>query len=203
VRSKILCKSLLLLVAVLALACATWAQSVDAVVDPASKTLTITLKGLLGPILSGSDPLGLNGLHGTVTIMASESLSPKKHTATSATYVLPAGAITVKAGTNEFTTTSPSKFIINLTSNADIFKVIAAGPSGLVATATTFIKAGSWTTDVLKHPTVFTPSPQKLTSAKKAGGPGCQVKYTIFSSTTVLGFKGTGSSKDAIDPILP
>src|SRR5215813_4699853 len=57
VRSKIVCKSLLLLVAILALACATWAQSVDAVELPASKTLTITLKGLLGPILTGSDPL--------------------------------------------------------------------------------------------------------------------------------------------------
>ena len=201
-------KSALLLIAVLVLGCTTWAQAIDVTsVDPslvpATHTLTITLKGTLGPILSGSDPLGLNGLSGTVTLMASESLSPKKHTSTSATYVLPAGAITVKAGSNQFTTNSPSKMIINLTSMADTLTIIASGPSGLVVTDTTFLKTGSWTTSVLKHPTVFKPSPQKLTAAKSANGPGCKVKYTILGSTTVLGFKGTGSSSATADPVLP
>jgi hypothetical protein len=206
--SKSIFRSALLPVAVVVLGCATWAQSIDlAAVSagrvPAARTLTITLKGKLGPILSGSDPLGLNGLSGAVTIMASESLSPKKHTSTSATYRLPAGAITVKAGNNEFTTTSPSKMIIKLTSTADTLTIIAAGPQGLMVTDTTFLKAGSWTTSVLKHPTVFKPSPQKLTSAKSAKGPGCKVKYAFFGSTTVLGFKGTGSSTATADPVLP
>lgn len=205
--SRELYKFALALIAILVLGCTTWAQSIDVTAvnssfAPATHTLTITLKGTLGPILSGSDPLGLNGQSGTVTIMASESLSPKKHTATSATYVLPAGAISVKAGSNQFTTNSPSKMIINLTSTADTFTVIAAGPSGLMVTDTTALKTGSWTTAVLKHPTVFKPSPQKLTPAKSANGPGCKVKYTIFGSTTVLGFTGTGSNSATADPAL-
>jgi hypothetical protein len=193
------------LAAALMLGCTVWAQSIDVAtaVIPATHTLTITLKGTLGPILSGTDPLGLNGQSGVVTIMASESLSPTKHTATSATYKLPAGAITVTAGSNKFTTTSPSKMIINLTSTADTMTLMVAGPSGLMVTDTTFLKANSWTTAVLKHPGAFKPSPQKLTSATTAGGPGCKVKYTIFGSTTVLGFHGTGSNKATVDPVLP
>jgi hypothetical protein len=201
--SKIVHNSALVLVAVLVLGSTIWAQSIEGSVVPATKTLTITLKGTLGPVLAGTDPLGLNGQSGTVTVMASESLSPTKHTSTSATYTLPAGAITVTAGSHKFTTKSPSKMIINLTSTADTLTLIAAGPSGFLVTDTTFLKAGSWTTTVLKHPKPFNPSPQKLTSAKNATGPGCKVKYVIFGTTTVLGFNGTGSSKAAIDPVLP
>jgi hypothetical protein len=203
--SKKVYTSALILVSVVVLGCTGWAQSVDvaAGVVPATKTLNIILKGTLGPILSGSDPLGLNGQSGTVTVMASESLSPKTHTSTSATYKLPAGAITVMAGSYKFTTTSPSKMIVKLTSTADTLTLIVAGPSGLMVTETTFLKTGSWTTAVLKHPTVFKPSPQKLTSAKTATGPGCKIKYTIFGSTTVLGFHGTGSNSATVDPVLP
>lgn len=202
--SKIVRTSALVLVAVLVLGCTIWAQSTEfAAVNPATHTLTITLKGTIGPILSGSDPLGFDGKSGTVTIMASESSSPTKHTATSATYTLPAGAITVSAGTNKFTTTSPSKMIINLTSTADTLTLIVAGPDGLMVTVTTFLKTGSWTTAVLRHPGVFKPSPQRLHSAKTAGGPGCKIKYTIFGSTTVLGFSGTASNKATADPVLP
>jgi hypothetical protein len=192
-----------LLVVVPVLGCATWAQSIDAAVNPATHTLTITLKGKIGPLLSGSDPLGLNGLSGTVKIKASESLSPTKHTSTSVTYKLPAGAISVKAGSNNFSTTSPSKMIINLTSTADTMTLMAAGPDGLMVTDTTFLKVGSWTTAVLKHPGVFTPSPQNVTAAKTSGGPGCKIKYTIFGSTSVLGFKGTASNSATLDPVLP
>lgn len=200
-------KSAVLLVAVLLLGCATWAQAIDSTVVsstlvPAAHTLTITLKGTLGPILSGSDPLGLNGQSGSVSIMASESLSPKKHTATSATYILPAGAITVTAGSNQFTTTSSSKMIINLTTAADTLTLIASGPSGLMVTVTTFLKTGSWTNAILMHPTVFKPSPQKVKSAKTAGGPGCKLKYTFFGSATVLGFAGTASNSATADPVF-
>jgi hypothetical protein len=178
-----------------------WAQSIDTA--PATHTLTITIQGTLGPILSGPDPLGLNGQSGKITVMASESLSPTKHTATSATYTLPAGAISVTAGTNHFKTTSPSKMIVNLLSTADTLTLVVAGPEGLMATDTTFLKPNSWTTAVLKHPTAFKPTPQKLKSATTAGGPGCQLKYTILGSTTVLGFHGTGSNSATVDPILP
>src|SRR5690349_12538553 len=99
---KIFCTSALV-VTVLVLGCAVWAQSVEiAAANPATHTLIITLKGKIGPLLSGPDPLGLNGQSGTVRIVASESLSPIAHTTTSATYKLPPGAITVTAGTNKF-----------------------------------------------------------------------------------------------------
>jgi hypothetical protein len=203
--SKIVHTSALVFVALLVLSCTIWAQSieVDTAVVPSTHTLTITLKGTLGPILSGIDPLGLNGQSGKITIMASESLSPTKHTSTSATYKLPAGAIKVTAGSNHFSTKSPSKMIINLTSTADTLTLIVAGPDGLMVTDTTFLETGSWTTAVLQHPGVFTPSPQKLTSAKTAGGKGCKVKYTIDDLTTVLGFHGTGSNSATADPLLP
>jgi hypothetical protein len=197
-------KSTLVLLAGLMLGGTVWAQTLDVAtaVVPATHTLTINIKGTIGPILSGTDPLGFNGKSGTVTVLASESLKPTKHTATSATYTLPPGAIKVSEGGKHFSTKSPSKMIINLTSTADILTLVIAGPNGLMVTDTTFLKANSWTNAVLKHPGVFTPSPQKLTSATTAGGPGCQVKYTIFGSTTVLGFHGTGSSSSTVDPVL-
>jgi hypothetical protein len=202
--SKMLRRSALVLIAVVVLGGAVWAQSMDInVVSPATHTLTITIKGTIEPILSGSDPLGLDGKSGTITIMASESLSPTKHTATSATYTLPAGAVTVTAGGKKFTTKSPSKMTINLMSTADTLTLILKGPDGAVVTDTTFLKTGSWTTVVLKHPAVFKPSPQTLKTATTAGGPGCKVKYTVFGSTTVLGFHGTGSSSATVDPVLP
>jgi len=201
---KVVRKFAPVLVAVLVLGCAVWAQSVEiSAVSPATHTLTITIKGTIEPILSGSDPLGLDGKSGVVTLMASESLSPTSHTTTSATYKLPAGAITVTAGGKKFTTKSPSKMIIKLTSTADTLTLILTGPESAVVTDTTYLKANSWTTAVLKHPGVFSPSPQKLTSATTASGPGCKVKYTIFGSTTVLGFHGTGSSSATVDPVLP
>ena len=201
---KVVRKFAPVLVAVVVSGCAVWAQSVEiSAVSPATHTLTITIKGTIEPILSGSDPLGLDGKSGVVTLMASESLSPTSHTTTSATYKLPAGAITVTAGGKKFTTKSPSKMIINLTSTADTLTLILTGPESAVVTDTTYLKTGSWTTAVLKHPGVFSPSPQKLTSATTASGPGCKVKYTIFGSTTVLGFHGTGSSSATVDPVLP
>lgn len=202
--SKVVRGFALVLVAVVVSGCALWAQSVEiSAVSPATHTLTITIKGTIEPILSGSDPLGLDGKSGVVKLLASESLSPKSHTSTSATYKLPAGAITVTAGGKKFTTKSPSKMIIKLTSTADTLTLILTGPDSAVVTDTTYLKANSWTTAVLKHPGVFSPSPQKLTSATTASGPGCKVKYTVFGSTTVLGFHGTGSSSATVDPVLP
>jgi len=203
--SKIVRMSIFVLVTFVVLGCTVWAQSSEiTAAAPTTHTLTISLKGTLGPILAGSDPLSLDGKSGAVTILASESLSPTKHTSTSATYTLPPGAIKVTAGSNKFTTKSPSKMIINLTSTADILTLIISDTKdGLMVTDTTFLQAGSWTKAVLKHPGVFKPSPQNLTSAKSANGPGCKVKYTIFGSTTILGFTGTGASSATVDPVLP
>jgi hypothetical protein len=203
---KIFCTSALV-VTVLVLGCTVWAQSMEVGrVNPATHTLTITLKGKIGPILSGSDPLGLNGQSGTVKIVASESLNPTKHTATSATYKLPAGAITVTAGTNKFSTKSPSKMIINLTSTADTLTLVVAGQVGgfsVMVTDATFLKTGSWTTAVLTHPGAFVPSPQKVTAAKTAGGAGCKIKYTVLGNTSVLGFSGAARNSATVDPVLP
>ena len=196
-----------LIVAVLVPGSTAWAQSIEVgAVNPATHTLTITVKGTIAPILSGSDPLRFDGQSGTVKILASESLTPTKHTATSATYTLPPGAITVTAGSNKFSTNSPSKMVINLTSTADTLTLIIAGQVNgvsLMVTDTNFLKAGSWTTAVLKHPGVFSPSPQKLTAAKTAGGPGCKIKYTVFGNTSVLGFSGTALNSATVDPVLP
>src|SRR5579862_7528108 len=64
-------------------------------------TLTVTLDGTLGPILSGSDPAGLDGDSATVTVTVKESLNPYKTSAHSASYHIPAGDITVAVnGTN-------------------------------------------------------------------------------------------------------
>ncbi|MGA8442406.1 MAG: hypothetical protein WB762_16300 [Candidatus Sulfotelmatobacter sp.] len=196
-----------LVVAVFALGYTCWAQSPDdaavSLGDATTHTLTITIKGTIGPILSGSDPLALDGKAGSIKLVASESLSPSKHTSTSATYSLPAGAIVATGGKRTLATKTPSTMSISLTKAADILTLIFAGPDGLVVTDTGFFEPDSWTTAVLKHPGVFQPTPQDLKSATKAGGSGCQVKYTIKGSTTVLGFTGTASNSDPADPVLP
>ena len=165
--------------------------------SPAAKILTITIKGTLGPVLSGGDPLGADGKAGKLNIKASESLNPTKHTSDSATYTLPAGAVTVTVGSQKFQTSSKSTMTVKLTSTADILTLKATGPDNLQVTGLAYLQSGSWTNAVLKHPATFTPSPQKLTAAKTANGPGSKVSYTIFGSTTVLGLNGNASSKDA------
>jgi hypothetical protein len=63
----------------------------------------------------------------------------------------------------------------------------------IVGTAS--LAKGSFTSTVTKHPHKFTPSPQTLTAASTAGGPGSQVKYTsVVGGTTVLGLSGTASN---------
>jgi len=195
------------LVALLVLGRVTWAQSTAAAtVGQTTQTLTITIDGTLGPILSGSDPIGANGQSGTVTIMASESLSPTKHTKTSATYTLPAGAITANVGGTIFSSTSPAKMTIKLAKKADTLTLIFASSVdgfSFTITDTTALAPGSWTPAVMENPGVFTPSPQTLTAAKSATGPGSKFKYTFEGSATVLGVDGTASSSADVDPDLP
>jgi len=169
----------------------------------ASTTLTINISGTLGPILSGLDPLKGDGGVGSLAITASESLSTTSVTATSATYKLPAGAVSVTVGTTHYVTTSPSKLTIRLTSTADILIVSTVGPLNAKITGTAYLAAGSWRHAVLLHPTTFSPSPQNLTPAATAAGPGSKVKYTLFGATTVLGITATISDKVAADPVLP
>jgi hypothetical protein len=103
-------------------------------------------------------------------------------------------------GSEKFQTSSKSTMVVKLTSKANILTLIADGPDNVQVTGTAYLKTGSWTTAVLKHPTAFTPSPQKLTAAKTANGPGSKVSYDFFG-TTVLGLNGTASCKEAAQHI--
>ena len=163
-------------------------------------TLTMTINGTLGPVLSGPDPLGANGETGTLTVMASESLSPTSSTANSATYTLPAGALSVVIGGTTFKTTGQSTMKITLGAKADTVVLSSTVKElGITATivGTATLKTGSFPTSVLTHPTHFTPSPQRLTAATTATGGGSKVKYTALGSTTVLGLAGAASNKAA------
>jgi hypothetical protein len=198
--------SVLILVAVLVDSCTVWAQATEGAALSPAHTLTISIHGTLGPILSGSDPAGLDGKKGAVTVLASESLKPVQHTKNSATYRLPAGAITVEVDNSKYTSPSPSNMTITLTGKADILALVLAisvDGQDVVITDTTYLAKGSWPMTVLKHPTVFSPSPQELKAAKTADGPGCKLKYTIDGSATVLGLSGNASSSSSADPVLP
>ena len=164
-------------------------------------TLTVVVDGTAGPILQGSDPLGLNGQSATISVLVSESLKPTKHTKTSATYKIPAGAITLTFDGSSYQTTSPSKLTVKLGSKADTLTLASSVTEDgitVMFTDTTTLAAGSWTDAVLQHPGPFTPTPQTLTS------PSSKLKYSgSFTGTTVVGISGTISNSDALDPVLP
>jgi hypothetical protein len=170
---------------------ATWG---DDLAQMPGKTLTIVLDGTLGPVLSGSDPAGLNGQSATMTITAKESLNPYKTTAKSASYHIAAGDITVNVNGSNYTSTSRSNMIVKLTNKADLLlfkaKFTIFGHPVMVSD-TSALAAGSWTSGVLQHPALFSPSPQDLTE------PSSTFTYTISGQTTVLGVTGTASNSDA------
>jgi carbon monoxide dehydrogenase subunit G len=170
-------------------------------------TLSISIVGTVGPVLSGSDPLGANGGSGSLLVVASESLSPTSTTTDSATYTLPPGAITVSFSGTTLTTTSSSKMKITLPAKGKDTIVLTATvkESGVPVTVvgTAALQHGSFPSSVLTHPAPFSPSPQTLTAATSATGPGSKIKYTFLGSTTVLGFSGSASDSAALDPVLP
>lgn len=169
----------------------------------ANATLTIALTGTLGPVLEGSDPLNTAGHTGSLTLMASVSLTPTKSTARSVQYTVPAGAITDVIGMKSFTTTTPGKMMVTLTNAADVLTVIYNSRNNTVTTLIAYLAPGSWSTAVFMHPEPFSPSPQVLTSATVAGGPGTQLQYTMNGALTVVGMNGTASSSAPADPVLP
>jgi hypothetical protein len=165
----------------------------------AAASITYTVGGTLGPILSGSDPLNANGQSGVLTAIAGTTLAPTSKTKTSATYTLPVGAVTVVIGGTTYNTSGTSTLK---------YSFPAAGPDTMVFTAkitvnglkgtvvgTASLAKGSFTGTVTKHPQKFKPTPQTLTAATTAGGPGSQVKYTAGPfGTTVLGLAGTATN---------
>ena len=181
-----------------------WSQ--DARMPPGS-TLTITLNGTAGPVLSGSDIVHANGKSAVVTILVSQRASPISHTSNSATYKVPAGAITVAFAGSNYQSTSPARMKVKLTKAASILTVTCAVTiSGFPVTIvdTSRLAKGSWTTAVFTHPGPFSPSPQTLTPAKTASGAGSKIQYSAaIGGTTVLGITGTASSSSALDAVLP
>jgi hypothetical protein len=166
-------------------------------------TLTIALTGTLGPVLEGSDPLGTAGHTGSLTLMAGESMTPTKVAVNSVEYTIPAGAITDVIGLRSFTTTTPGKMAVTLTSAADVLTVIYNSRDNTVTTLIAYLAPGSWSTAIMLNPAPFSPSPQSLRSATVAGGPGTQLKYRMNGAVTVVGMKGTASSSAPADPVLP
>lgn len=161
-------------------------------------SITYTISGAVGPVLSGGDPLGAAGKAGSVTAVVGSTLKPMSHTKTSATYKLPAGAVTVHlGGQNISAKTSTVKYTFP-PAGPDTMVITATGTvegiSGTVV-GTVSLAKGSFTHLVTKHPQKFTPSPQNLTAATSAGGPGSQIKYSAaIVGTTVLGLSGTASN---------
>ena len=168
-------------------------------------TLTINMNGTIGAVLSGTDPLGASGEAGVLTMVANESLSPTKTTATSATYTLPPGAITVTVGGTTVTTTTSSTLKISIPAKGGDNVILSASVRELgiklQVTATAALRKGSFPSSALQHPTTFHPTPQNLTTATSPTGPGSKISYTALGTTTVLGFSGTASCNAAADEV--
>jgi hypothetical protein len=134
-------------------------------------------------------------------------LSPTKTTATSATYSLPPGAITVTLGTTTYTTSSASSMRINLPAKGPDVLTLTANikDHGFTASVvgTVDLKHGSFPASALDHPAPFHPTPQTLTAATSTTGTGSKIQYTFLGATTVLGLSGTASDSAAQDPLLP
>ena len=156
-------------------------------------TLTVTLDGTLGPIISGDDPAGLDGKSATVKVKASESLNPYKTTATSASYHIPAGDIVVTVDGTNYKSDATSSMIVKLGKKADTLTLQASVDYEGVKvdmTDVSSLASGSWTKSVLQHPAPFSPSPQDLTE------PSSNFTYTAFGDKTKLGVTGTAANKD-------
>jgi FlaG/FlaF family flagellin (archaellin) len=158
-----------------------------------ARTFTVTLDGTLGPVLSGSDPAGLNGQSATVTVTVKESLNPYKTKANSASYHIPAGDITLTVNGSNYTSTSRSSMTVMLGKKSDRLSLKASvtvfGLQVKVQDASA-LQSGSWGSEVLQHPALFSPSPQDLTE------PSSTFTYAVSGETTVLGVTGTASNSE-------
>ena len=170
-------------------------------------TLQVNVTGTVGAILAGSDPLLVSGQPGMVKIVMGESISPFKTTSTSATYSLPAGAVSLILGTTTFTTTSASSMKITLpTTGPDVVVLTAVVQDFATVTVVGVIdlKHASFPQSVLLHPAPFTPSPQVLTPATSTTSAGSKIEYTLQGfPTTILAFSGEIGNKQSQDPLLP
>ena len=156
-----------------------------------ANSFTITLAGTLGPVLSGSDPAGLDGQSATVAVTVKSTLNPYRTRANSADYHIAPGDVTVTVNNTKYTSTSRSAMIVKLGSTADLLSFKATLTiDGFRVTVldTSTLQSGSWTTAALQHPQLFSPSPQNLTE------PASTFTYTVLGGTTALGVTGTASN---------
>ena len=160
-------------------------------------TVTMTFSGTLGPVLSGSDPLGANGQMGTITAQVNESLNPTSKTSTSVTYTLPKGALSIIISGTTYSTPSTTAMKINVPAKGPVVVSFTTTVTyhGLKGTAvgTASLAHGSFPSSIFTHPAPFTPTTQNLTAATSAKGAGSKVSYTVFGGTTVLGLTGTAT----------
>jgi hypothetical protein len=172
-----------------------------------SPTLTLTVTGTLGPVLSGPDRFGLDGRPVVFTITTSESLPPFMRKGSAVEYQPPISDVSATVAGIGFVPLVLSGFppltlAAALTPTADIgivsgvFSNTNDGGAGFSPVrGTIFLEPGSWNKTVLKHMTAFSPSPQNLTAAASATGPGSKLEYN-FGGATVLGLTGTASSSN-------
>jgi hypothetical protein len=173
------------------------ALGLAAAADLPDTQVTITATGTLGPKLTGSDPIAADGQHVVILVEASASAKPTKKTSDSATYSLPAQALTITIGKHTHHTFAPSTMQITLSVH---------GPDTIVLHGTIYVKgiavpviatlslaSGAFTDAVLSHPTAFK-SPQHLTPAPTAYAPGSKFSYKALGGSTVLGVSGTATS---------
>jgi hypothetical protein len=162
--------------------------------------ITYTVNGKLGPVLSGSDPLGANGQSTTITVTASSTLNPTTTGTSSATYTLPPGAVTVAIGGTTYASKGNSilKYTVPLLGKDTMVVTSTIAIEGVHAmvSATVSLASGSFILKaVQRHPETFAPSPQSLSAASRAGGSGSQVSYTMpVTGTTTLGLAGAASN---------
>src|SRR5579871_1936989 len=76
--------------------------------------ITFTIQGTLGPVISGSDPLGISGSTAVLTATLHSSATPTGSTSDSATYTLPAGSVTLQLGALNLTSSGPFSLKITL-----------------------------------------------------------------------------------------
>jgi hypothetical protein len=167
-------------------------------------TITYSLTGPLGPNLNnGPDCLGLNTFAATASAMVSSTAVPTSTTTNSATYTLPAGAVTAAAGTLSFTNTTPWTMKYKLTAKGDSLTLSGVGPLSAVVTANSALVVGSFPKTVLGktgHPSPLAKAhqPQPLSS------PGSYLSYTVppplSCALTKLGFTGSAGSVPAAPP---
>jgi hypothetical protein len=182
--------------------CSRTKLGLTATITSSSTAPVYTLKGKLAPIISGTDPLGLNGKAGSASITYNPAATPIVSTASSATYSIAAGGISATLGALTFTNTAPWNMTIKLGATADTLTASGPGPAGTSVTLTAHMKADSWTSAVLINPMPFNPPVQKLTQPKStlAYAVGCIVGVAAGSDYFTT---GTGTALTIMSKAIP